>query len=603
MGNADIGEIEVFHTLREVAQGVSNVKTVVPMGLNIATVYTGNELDRVLEDLRNSVDAGGGAQSAVYAGQIRQMLTEMIGEYEARLSVISDQATTKDDLATLTRAASDEFWTPFDEKPYPVIDYLEANVAKLASEGQLIYLRYLGTDLSLFKDSFSTFELVDGELVPPNARGLMLSKHFYEERVKNRVARLLDNIHEGITKRGLTISGDGELGLKARQLPGQYGRITLQLKPDGAKALDEGLGKLMPEVEGELKDRVQAFLKVDDSNFAERYAFFYEEIAPRIRLYKVNVGDTLALRAYTRGGYARAANVKVYGTFGFAGLEDSDLAGAANLIDLVTFRELYGHMSDIQRAELSSIRAGVKAERADRETAEADLFGGDSDLEEEDDGGGFDEFEGVEIQGIKAQRAKVMSTFTQDEIDSGLALNAAIILEDPSKIEETQAQLEAALTAAGMQMKVVDWQKASGIVGEYITVVRLVLYIAIFIIFLVALVILNNSMVMATIDRTPEIGTMRAIGMHRSRVGTVFLLEALILGLVATSIGALIGAGIAMGVDAAAIEVKVRAVQAILLSDKIRLVVEPAHVLRSIGTFTRAMFFTHTFWGSRPHVA
>ena len=35
MGNADIGEIEVFHKLREVVEGVPNVKTVVPMGISL----------------------------------------------------------------------------------------------------------------------------------------------------------------------------------------------------------------------------------------------------------------------------------------------------------------------------------------------------------------------------------------------------------------------------------------------------------------------------------------------------------------------------------------------------------------------------------------
>ena len=79
---------------------------------------------------------------------------------------------------------------------------------------------------------------------------------------------------------------------------------------------------------------------------------------------------------------------------------------------------------------------------------------------------------------------------------------------------------------------------------------------------------------------------MRAIGMHRSRVGAVFLLEAVILGLAATTLGALMGAGIALALDAAAIEVEIQAVQTILLSDKLRLVVEPGHIIRSILTFT-----------------
>ena len=79
-------------------------------------------------------------------------------------------------------------------------------------------------------------------------------------------------------------------------------------------------------------------------------------------------------------------------------------------------------------------------------------------------------------------------------------------------------------------------------VGQFVTVIRIVLYIAIFIIFLVALVIINNSMIIATMERVSEIGTMRAIGADRRFVLAIFLLETLLLGLLAGGLGALSGA-------------------------------------------------------------
>jgi ABC-type lipoprotein release transport system permease subunit len=89
--------------------------------------------------------------------------------------------------------------------------------------------------------------------------------------------------------------------------------------------------------------------------------------------------------------------------------------------------------------------------------------------------------------------------------------------------------LEGVLEKAGLKMKVIDWQRASGIVGQFIIVIRMVLYIAIFIIFTVALVIINNSMVMATMERVTEIGTMRAIGAQKNLVLSMFLLETIVL--------------------------------------------------------------------------
>ena len=43
----------------------------------------------------------------------------------------------------------------------------------------------------------------------------------------------------------------------------------------------------------------------------------------------------------------------------------------------------------------------------------------------------------------------------------------------------------------------------------------MVLNIAVLIIFVVALVIINNAMVMATLQRVREIGTLRAVGAQR----------------------------------------------------------------------------------------
>ena len=64
-----------------------------------------------------------------------------------------------------------------------------------------------------------------------------------------------------------------------------------------------------------------------------------------------------------------------------------------------------------------------------------------------------------------------------------------------------------------------------------------------FIIFVVALVIINNAMMMATLQRVREIGTMRAIGAQRGFVLGMVLLETVVLGLVFGAAGALLGSG------------------------------------------------------------
>jgi ABC-type antimicrobial peptide transport system permease subunit len=62
------------------------------------------------------------------------------------------------------------------------------------------------------------------------------------------------------------------------------------------------------------------------------------------------------------------------------------------------------------------------------------------------------------------------------------------------------------------------------------------------IIFAVALVIINNAMVMATLQRVREIGTMRAIGAQRRFVTAMLLVETAAVSLLFGVLGAVLGA-------------------------------------------------------------
>ena len=301
------------------------------------------------------------------------------------------------------------------------------------------------------------------------------------------------------------------------------------------------------EPQNDVRTLVKKFLVIHDDNFEERYAQFYELVAPRIRLYKIAIGDTLTLRAFTRAGYIKSLNVRVYGTYEFEGLEASDLAGAQNLIDMVSFRDLYGVMNEATRSELRTIREDVGVVDVDRADAEAALFGGgDAVVADLGHGEGsstqFDEFADVELSGsAETARGLVNEALPDESIDNGLAINVAVLLEDPNELEQMRADIAARLKDAGFDITIVDWQEASGMVGQFITVVRLVLYVAIMVIFLVALIIINNTMVMATLERVAEIGTMRAMGAQRWFIQWMFILETVVLGLMGAAAGVIAG--------------------------------------------------------------
>jgi len=542
MGAEDIGEIDDFGKVKTAVEAVPNVEAIVPMGISMASMSSGNELDRILTSLRDAVKASDRESIDALIGQVRQVVTLLIDESDRKLVLTGDPEKVKQQIVDLKRAASDEFWTWFAEDTELALTFLDSRIAPIAPDDPMIYLRYLGTDLHEFAKRFDRFEIAQGEMVPQGKRGFLINQKFFDDWVKHKIARELDQVKREVDDKGKTIAEDPKLAAKVRRMVAQYREITFQLDPQETAVFLPKLREKMGQADGELNELVKAFLTVDDENLQDRFDWFYAHVAPLLELYRVPVGGTLTVRSYTKSGFVKSMNVKVWGTFTFKGLEASDLAGSTSLVDIVTFRELYGQPTAAMAEEAAAIKAEVGLDELSRDDAEAALFGGGDDIVVEAGDSGFDEFEDVEFTDYASRRDNLVSaSFDLAELTRGLALNAAVLLKDDTKIEESTAALQAAIDEHELGLQVVDWQTASGMVGQFIVLVRLILYVVIAITFAVALVIINNSMIMATMERVTEIGTMRAIGAQRNYVMVMFLLETIVLGVLAGGLGAFAG--------------------------------------------------------------
>jgi ABC-type lipoprotein release transport system permease subunit len=543
MGADDLGLMPDFARVKEVVGAVPGVRAVIPMGMDAFEIYTASELDHAIERLRKALEAGASERIELVSARIRAMAGLLREEFERRKLLLRNHEEIDRQLAVVDRVRSEDFWRELLADQAAGVEYLDTQLAPLVDENEGYFLQVLGTDVQRFAENFQQFELASGQMIPEGERGVLLNQKFYDDYLRNLVARSLDALHADIVEKRKRIDRDPLLRAKVARMQRQYRRVTFQLEPDEAAGLVSKLEALMPGAEGSVDELVQRLLQVDDSNFLARHAFFFREIAPLIRLYLFDVGEVITLRAYTRAGTIKSANLKVWGTFRFKGLEKSALAGGHSLMDMMSYRELYGLMTEEKRQELASIKAQVGLQDVGREAAEDALFGdGAALVEEREAQPGFDEFRGVELAG--ASQAVTHGRFDPALIDRGMAVNAAVLLSDIGLIPEARAAIQAAADAAGLELQVVDWEQASGIVGQLVVLVRVVLYIAIGIIFLVALVIINNTMVMATMERVMEIGTMRAIGAQASLVRRLFLLETLLLGLVAGALGAGLGFGL-----------------------------------------------------------
>jgi ABC-type lipoprotein release transport system permease subunit len=535
MGAPDYGDIAGVEVLEPLAR-VDNVATIVPMGLTMATAFGDSQLDLVLAHLRSAIESGDEATVALLVLQARRMARSLRENREDSRDLTADQQKLFEEIHFLEEVDTDAFWQPTDRA---LVDELDARMAPLAEDGKMLFLQLVGVDLGGFATTFDRFTIVDGEPIPPGRRGILLNKRVYETQAKNLVARDLDRVWESVQE-GKRIAEDPTLQEDIRRNSRQYARVTLGLSAADAERLLTEFERVVPDADGDLDRAMETFLLVDDTTIADRYRFFYDVVAPMIRLYDFPVGSVMPLRAYTKSGYVRSINVRIYGTYEFRGLEKSDLAGASNLVDLITFRELFGKMTDAQRAELEQIKASTGVQDVSREDAEAALFGGDGGLESTAPSDPSVRPE-AEIR-IEARRAPEDRLYTPEEMRDGPVVNAALVLKDPKRLPETLEAVRATIEREQLPLQAVDWRTAAGIVGQYLWVVRGVLAVMLTLIFLVAILVINNSMVSATMERTAEIGTLRAIGARRSIVVSMFMGETTVLGFVSGILGAVAAA-------------------------------------------------------------
>ncbi len=557
MGPSDLRPIEDFARVKSVLLHVPNVREVVPMGIDQAMVSTGNVFDRALEELRAAVRtrlAGDRSEAAertyrakkehvqYMTGLLRQELHQARAILDEQSMAASQRKEYDTNAEDLKRATAPAFWEKdFEADPLDSLEFLENRIAPLSLDGGTMFINYVGTDQEAFRRAFDRMELVAGSWVPPGKRGALIGTYYAEEYLKLKTALRLDKIRDALA-RGKKIAKDLELQRWVRENTTMTRDILLQLDPQQSAALAADLRKLLGSSETELQPLLSKFLDTDDHDFAGRYRYFYDRIVPLLHLYMFSVGDTITIKAPTRTGYINSVNVKVYGIVNFRGMEKSGLASVMTIMDLMTWRDLYGHLTREKAAEIAEMKKQVGARDLNRDEAEAALFGSPG---------------GISVAETKATRIAdpvlkgrvdtqdlFARTYTQSEMDNGVALNAAVILKEssPGDIRRAVKDIRAAVQKAGLPLKVVDWQQAAGMVGQLVTLFRFVLYTAVGIIFGVALIIINNAMVMATLQRVKEIGTVRAIGAQRRFVLLMLLLETVVIGLAFGLAGGLLGA-------------------------------------------------------------
>jgi len=182
------------------------------------------------------------------------------------------------------------------------------------------------------------------------------------------------------------------------------------------------------------------------------------------------------------------------------------------LVDIDSYRECLGYFT---AADMAAQVPKDEKKLLNLESADLDsMFGGEAMIVP-------DTKRAPKIKAAPAGEAKTAGDGVYNAVF--IKLNGGVSYDD------ALAKLNKALTEAKTGVRAVPWNKASGPIGGMALIIKSALFLFVTLLFCVAVIIIVNTLTMSALERSSEIGMMRAIGAHKTFIAGMFLGETAIL--------------------------------------------------------------------------
>lgn len=133
----------------------------------------------------------------------------------------------------------------------------------------------------------------------------------------------------------------------------------------------------------------------------------------------------------------------------------------------------------------------------------------------------------------------------------GRADRLTILLDDVNQTKALHDRLLAKLNAAGFDVEILTWQELSDFYNQVRGMFDMIFGFIASIVLTVVVMSVANSMGMSVVERTREIGTLRAIGLKRHGVVLLFTAESMLLTVFGCLLGLLITLSVRWGINLA----------------------------------------------------
>jgi ABC-type lipoprotein release transport system permease subunit len=127
------------------------------------------------------------------------------------------------------------------------------------------------------------------------------------------------------------------------------------------------------------------------------------------------------------------------------------------------------------------------------------------------------------------------------DLDAGAFNMVLLRFREGVDLSKAVAGLNDEMQRRGLGVRAITWKKATGMIGSMAVLIKGALFVFVMFLFFVAVIIIVNTLSMAAIERTSEIGMMRAVGARKGFVRLMFLGETAVLSAVFGGAGIIFG--------------------------------------------------------------
>jgi len=132
---------------------------------------------------------------------------------------------------------------------------------------------------------------------------------------------------------------------------------------------------------------------------------------------------------------------------------------------------------------------------------------------------------------------RVPFAFAQALYDTEKADRIVVLLKDWKRTESARDRLLSSLTDAGLNSEIRTWNEISLFYSKVKGMLDMIFMFLFVIVLVIVVMSVVNTMGMAVLERTREIGTLRALGLKRRGVGLLFAIEGAMIGLLGSVSG------------------------------------------------------------------